>query len=89
MIFGRPPDTASMNFEGSPSMVWVTESLTAVLSGATLPPTIAHHDRTRFPAGKVITVIVFWSARRVVLSISRARCARRVCHGGYFLGKLV
>jgi hypothetical protein len=29
MIFGQPPDTASMNFEGSRSMVWTIESLTA------------------------------------------------------------
>ena len=30
MTFGQLPDTASMNFEGSRSMVWVMESLTAV-----------------------------------------------------------
>src|SRR5215831_18143981 len=29
MTFGQPPDTASMSFEGSRSMVWVMESLTA------------------------------------------------------------
>src|SRR5579863_10247135 len=28
--FGQPPETAAMNFEGSRSMVWVMESLTAV-----------------------------------------------------------
>ncbi len=33
MTFGQPPDTASMNFEGSRSMVWVMESLTAVSLG--------------------------------------------------------
>ena len=34
MTFGQPPDTASMNFEGSRSMVWVMESLTAVPLGS-------------------------------------------------------
>src|SRR5262244_3909112 len=34
MTFGQPPDTASMNFEGSRSMVWVTDSLTAVPVGS-------------------------------------------------------
>src|SRR5215813_12981045 len=28
-IFGQPPDTAAISFEGSRSMVWVMESLTA------------------------------------------------------------
>src|SRR5579863_6840575 len=34
MIFGQPPDTAAMNFEGSRSIVWVMESLTAVPLGS-------------------------------------------------------
>jgi hypothetical protein len=34
MIFGHPPETASMNFEGSRSMVWVMVSLTAVPLGS-------------------------------------------------------
>src|SRR6185312_17300391 len=29
MIFGQPPDTAVISFEGSRSMVWMMESLTA------------------------------------------------------------
>ena len=29
MIFGQPVDTAAMNFEGSRSIVWLMESLTA------------------------------------------------------------
>ena len=29
MTFGQPPDTASINFEASRSIVWVMESLTA------------------------------------------------------------
>ena len=29
MTFGQAPDTATMKFEGSRSMVWVMESLTA------------------------------------------------------------
>src|SRR5262245_39625189 len=41
MIFGQPPDTASMNFEGSRSMVWVMESLTAVPLGSS---SIVHCD---------------------------------------------
>src|SRR5262249_9572027 len=34
MIFGQPPETAAMNFEGSRSIVWVMESLTAVPLGS-------------------------------------------------------
>ena len=34
MTFGQPPDTASINFEGSRSMVWVMESLTAAPKGS-------------------------------------------------------
>src|SRR6185437_16686486 len=33
-IFGQQPDTASISFEGSRSMVWVMESLTAVPLGS-------------------------------------------------------
>src|SRR5262249_61897783 len=41
MTFGQPPDTAPMNFEGSHSMVWVMESLTAVPLGSS---SIVHRD---------------------------------------------
>src|SRR5215468_2205409 len=41
MTLGQPPDTAAMNFEGSRSMVWVIESLTA-LPGAS--SSIVHCD---------------------------------------------
>jgi hypothetical protein len=41
MIFGQPPDTATMNFEGSRSMVCVMESLTAVPLGSN---SIVHRD---------------------------------------------
>src|SRR5208282_2003378 len=34
MTFGQPPDTASMNFEGSRSMLWVMDSLTDVPLGS-------------------------------------------------------
>src|SRR5512147_2031262 len=33
MTFGQPPDTAAMKFEGSRSMLWVMESLTAAPLG--------------------------------------------------------
>jgi hypothetical protein len=33
MTCGPPPETASMNFEGSRWIVWVIESLTAVAAG--------------------------------------------------------
>src|SRR5208283_5113612 len=41
MTFGQPPDTASMNFDGSRSMLWVMESLTAVPLGSN---SIVHSD---------------------------------------------
>src|ERR1700751_542256 len=41
MTFGQPADTAAMNFEGSRSMVWVMESLTAVPLGSS---SIVHRD---------------------------------------------
>src|SRR5260370_25004572 len=41
MTFGQPPDTAAINFEGSRSMVWVMESLTAVPLGSI---SIVHSD---------------------------------------------
>lgn len=41
MTLGQPPDTAAMNFEGSRSMVWVMESLTAVPLGSS---SIVHCD---------------------------------------------
>src|SRR5215469_13502727 len=41
MIFGQPPDTASMKFECSRSMMWVMESLTAVPLGSS---SIVHSD---------------------------------------------
>src|SRR5271165_2984021 len=41
MTFGQPADTAAMNFEGSRSMVWVMESLTAVPLGSS---SIVHSD---------------------------------------------
>jgi len=34
ITFGQPPDTASISFDGSRSMVWVIESLTAVPVGS-------------------------------------------------------
>jgi hypothetical protein len=41
MIFGQPPETASMNREGSRSMVWVMESFTAGPAGSS---SITHCD---------------------------------------------
>src|SRR6202008_1532765 len=41
MTFGQPPDTASINFEGSRSMLWVMVSLTAVPVGSS---SMVHSD---------------------------------------------
>ena len=41
MIFGQPPETASMSFEDSRSMVCVKESLTPVTTDSS---SIVHYD---------------------------------------------
>src|SRR5262249_42230984 len=57
MTFGQPPDTASMNFEGSRSMVWVMESLTDVAKGSS---SIVHSDSpSAFSSG------LLWCCQRI------------------------
>lgn len=47
-ILGQPPDTASMSFEGSRSMVWMMESLTAApLCSSVHVPLAAGHPLQR------------------------------------------
>src|SRR5271170_5521176 len=57
MIFGQPPDTASMNFEGSRSMVWVIESLTAVPLGSS---SIVHSE-----SPSALSSGLFWCRQRI------------------------
>src|SRR5438445_12326970 len=57
MTFGQPPDTAAMSFEGSRSMVWVMESLTAVPLGSS---SIVHCD-----APSALSSGLFWCCQRI------------------------
>src|SRR5499433_3943220 len=57
MTFGQPPDTASINFERSRSMVWVMESLTAVPLGSS---SIVHCD-----SPSALSSGLFWCRQRI------------------------
>src|SRR5450432_3459662 len=70
MIFGQPPDTASINFEGSRSMEWVMESLTAVPLGSS---SIVHCDCV---SGEQIA---YEFIRRGERRSWRSRCAAVAC----------
>src|SRR5215471_20986815 len=57
MTLGQPPDTASINFEGSRSMLWVMESLTAVPLGSS---SIVHSD-----SPSALSSGLFWCCQRI------------------------
>src|SRR6185312_8852072 len=55
--FGQPPETAAINFEGSRSMVWVTESLTAAPLGSS---SMVHSD-----APSALSSGLSWCCQRI------------------------
>ena len=57
MTIGQAPDTAAMKFEGSRSMVWVMESLTAVPMGSS---SIVHCD-----SPSALSSGLFWCCQRI------------------------
>src|SRR3979411_19969 len=56
-IFGHPPATAAIKGEGSRSMVWVMESLTAVPLGSS---SIVHSD-----SPSALSSGLFWCCQRI------------------------
>src|SRR3984885_3601807 len=56
-IFGHPPDTAAIKVEGSRSMVWVMDSLTAVPLGSS---SIVHSD-----SPSAMSSGFFWCCQRI------------------------
>src|SRR5262249_59349185 len=57
MIFGQPPDTATISFEGSRSIEWVMESLTAGPMGSS---SIVQSD-----SPSALSSGLFWCCQRI------------------------
>src|ERR1700683_2141789 len=68
MIFGQPPDTAVMSPEGSRSMVWVMESLTAVPLGSN---SMVHSE-----SPSALSSGLFWCRQRITRR--RGGCASTI-----------